>query len=119
FLVNQAYALDLPLVATNDVFFADPAMHEAHDVLLAISEGGYVATQDRRRVTPDHDFKSGRDMEDRFADLPEAIHNTAIIARRCAFRPVGRKPILPRYHAEAGRTEAEELAAQARAGLEA
>ncbi len=118
FLVNEAYALDLPLVAASDVFFSDPSMHEAHDVLLAISEGGYVASEDRRRVTRDHDFKSGREMEDRFADLPEAVENTARIARRCAFRPLSRAPILPRYASE-GRTEAEELAEQARAGLEA
>ncbi len=118
YLVNEAYALELPLVATNEVFFADPGMHEAHDVLLAISEGGYIQSEDRRRVTMDHDFKPGREMEERFADLPEAIRNTAIIARRCAFRPLPLNPILPRYASE-GKTEAQELAEQARAGLDA
>ena len=47
-----------------------------------------------------------------FADLPEAVENTVEIARRCAFRPRKRKPILPRFAED----EVEELRRQARAG---
>ena len=50
-----------------------------------------------------------------FADLPEAVENTVEIARRCAFRPKKRKPILPRFADD----EVEELRRQARAGLDA
>ena len=56
-------------------------------------------------------------MRELFADLPEAIDNTLEIARRCAFMPPERKPILPAFRAKAA-DEAEELRDQAREGLE-
>ena len=74
----------LPIVATNDVYFADAGMHEAHDALLCIAEGRMLAEQDRRRVTPEHWFKPAAAMRALFADLPEACDNTLAIARRCA-----------------------------------
>ena len=117
-LVDLAYRHDLPLVATNDVYFADAAMYEAHDALLCIAEGTYLNQSDRRRLTPDHRFKSAEEMRALFADMPEAVDNTLVIARRCAYRPEPVEPILPPYPTEAGRDEAEELRAQAAAGLE-
>jgi len=117
-LVDLAYRHDLPLVATNDVYFADVGMHEAHDALLCIADGTYLSQSDRRRLTPDHRFKSAEEMRALFADLPEAIDNTLVIARRCAYRPEPVDPILPPYPTEVGRDEAEELRAQAETGLE-
>jgi len=119
FLINEAYARRLPLVATNEAFFPAPEMHEAHDALLAIAESAYLDTPDRRRVTRGHDFKSSREMREIFADLPEALDNTVEIARRCAFRPRTGAPMLPGYDTAGGRSEAEELASQAREGLDA
>ncbi|WP_449375873.1 DNA polymerase III subunit alpha, partial [Bosea thiooxidans] len=72
----------------------------------------------RRRVTPEHYFASRAEMQKRFADLPEALSSTIEIAMRCHWRVSTRKPILPRF-GEEGRDEAEELEAQARAGLAA
>ena len=118
-LVAFAYDNDVPLVATNDVQFKTAAMWRAHDALLCIEGGAFVDQEDRRRVTPEHWFKSADDMRRLFADLPEACDNTLEIARRCAFMVKKRDPILPSFPTEAGRTEAEELAAQARAGLRA
>ena len=118
-LIDLAYEFELPLVATNDVFFADAGMYQAHDALLCIAESRYVAEAERRRVTPDHRFKSAAEMRALFADLPEAVDNTLVIARRCSYllRPI--KPILPPFTEAigAGRSEAEELRAQAHAGL--
>jgi DNA polymerase-3 subunit alpha len=116
-LVGFAYANDVPLVATNDVQFKAAAMWRAHDALLCIEGGAFVDQEDRRRVTPEHWFKPATDMRRLFADLPEACDNTLEIARRCAFMVKKRDPILPSFPTEAGRTEPEELAAQARAGL--
>ncbi|MFD1190571.1 DNA polymerase III subunit alpha [Phenylobacterium conjunctum] len=118
-LVAFAYANDVPLVATNDVYFAAKAMYDAHEALLCIADGAFISQDERRRVTDEHWFKPAADMRALFADLPEACDNTVDIARRCAFMVKKRDPILPRFPSDAGRTEAEELAHQAREGLKA
>jgi len=94
--VEMAYTMDIPLVATNDVFFPKTEMYEAHDALICIAEGAYVDQQGpRRRLSPQHYFKSQQEMVTLFADLPEAVENTEEIAKRCAFQAYKRAPILP------------------------
>ncbi len=113
-MLDMAYAMALPIVATNDVYFPDSKMYEAHDALLCIADGAYVDQQTpRRRLTPQHYFKTEGEMAALFADLPEALENTIEIARRCAFATYKRKPILPRFADD----EVEELRRQAHAGL--
>ncbi len=115
-LVEMAYDMDLPLVATNDVYFPKPDMYEAHDALICIAEGAYVDQQEpRRRLTNQHYFKSPAEMVTLFADLPEAIDNTIEIAKRCAFQAYRRDPILPRF----AENEVEELRRQSQEGLRA
>ena len=116
-LVAWAYDEDVPLAATNDVFFAKPENWRAHDALLCIADGAFVGQEDRRRATPDHGFRSAAAMRQLFADLPEACGNTLEIARRCAFMVRKRDPILPRFPTREGLTEEDELARQAREGL--
>ena len=116
-LVEFAYANDVPLVATNDVYFATPDLFKAHEALLCISDSTFMGIEDRRKVTKDHWFKPAKQMREIFADLPEACDNTLEVARRCAFMVDKRDPILPRFDTGAGRNEAEELAWQAREGL--
>ena len=118
-LVAWAYEMHVPLVAANDVYFDKAKMHEAHDALLCIADGAFVGQEERRRVTAEHWFKPAADMRALFADLPEACDNTLDIARRCAFMVPKRDPILPRFPTEGGRSEADELAHQAREGLKA
>ena len=117
-LIDLAYALDLPLVATNDCYFADPSYYEAHDVLLCIAEGATQSETNRRRLTPEHYFKSPAEMRVLFADLPEACDNTLVIAQRCAYMPEPRAPILPPFPTASGRSAEDELRANAAAGLE-
>ncbi len=117
-MLDLAYDLDVPLVATNDVMFADETMHEAHDVLMCIAGGATIDRRDRRRVTPHHGFASPETMAARFADLPEAIANTLTIARRCAVTSPIRTPILPPFPVAGGWGEDDELRRQAREGLE-
>jgi DNA polymerase-3 subunit alpha len=112
--VEMAYAMDLPLVATNDVYFPKTSIYEAHDALICIADGAYVdQNEPRRRLTPQHYFKSQQEMVTLFADLPEAIANTVEIAKRCAFKAYTRDPILPKF----ADNEIEELKLQAHAGL--
>ncbi|MGF1464282.1 MAG: DNA polymerase III subunit alpha [Maricaulaceae bacterium] len=117
--LDLAYRYGLPLVAGNDPHFARAEQYEAHDALLCMAEGTYRAVEDRRMVTPEHWFKPGAAMVETFADLPEALLNTAEIAQRCAVRAHTRKPLLPRFDAGEGRDEAAELRVQAEAGLAA
>jgi DNA polymerase-3 subunit alpha len=116
-LIDIAYARNLPLVATNECFFGNAGMYEAHDALLCIAAGRYVNEDDRPRVTAEHRFKSAEEMTALFADLPEAVANTVEIARRCAYRPVKRKPILPDFPVPEGHSAQEELRRLAHAGL--
>src|SRR6187431_2030134 len=122
-LLNLAYDLDVPIVATNEPYFATQEDFEAHDALLCIAEGSYVAVDDRRRLSPEHYFKTAAEMRRLFADLPEALDNTIEVARRCAFRPEERMPILPPFltggaaTTALAETEAAELRRQSEAGL--
>jgi len=116
--LDLAYRHELPLVATNEVFFSDKTMFEAHDILLCVAEGVQVSNADRRRVTPEHRFKSADEMRTLFADLPEAVDNTLVIARRCAFLLEARSPFLPAFPTSSEESETEALRKQAEAGLE-
>jgi DNA polymerase-3 subunit alpha len=112
-LIELAYAHDLPLVATNLACYAEPHFHAAHDALLCIANSTYIDNNDRPRSSSEAWLKSGPVMAELFADLPEAIVNTSVIAQRCAVSAPQRKPILPRL----GDNEDEQLCADARAGL--
>jgi DNA polymerase-3 subunit alpha len=122
-LIDLAYSKGLPLVATNEPYFATSDDYEAHDALLCIAGGHLVAETDREQLTPDHRFKTRAEMAVLFADLPEALASTLEIAERCSFRPTTRKPILPRFTVGAGSgsdaatDEAAELKRQAEEGL--
>ncbi|MGB4106648.1 MAG: DNA polymerase III subunit alpha [Alphaproteobacteria bacterium] len=117
-LIDLAYKHNIPLVATNDCYFSDPEIYEAHDALLCIADGRYVTEENRRKVTPDHYFKSADEMIELFKDVPEAIQNTIVIAQRCSYLLQPINPILPAFETEGGRSEFEELEAQAQEGLE-
>lgn len=114
-LLDWAYDTDTPIVATNDVYFPKREMYEAHDALICIAEGRYVTEADRRRLTPEYHFKSPEQMVALFDDLPEAVEATVEIARRCAYRPRMRDPILPKF----ADNEIAELRRQSKEGLDA
>ena len=122
-LVDLAYAKGIALVATNEAFFATGEDYEAHDALLCIAEGRLLAEAERRHLTIEHRFKTRAEMMALFRDLPEALASTVEIAERSSFRPVARKPILPRFSVtgqEAGAggvDEAVELRRRATQGL--
>jgi DNA polymerase III subunit alpha len=113
-LIDLAYALDLPLVATNPAQYAEPSFHAAHDAMLCIANSTYVENADRPTSSPHAWLKSGPMMAELFADLPEALANSAVVATRCAVAAPKRKPILPRL----GNDEDEMLARDAHAGLD-
>src|SRR5215218_8455244 len=122
-LIDIAYTKGLPLVATNEPYFAASDDYEAHDALLCIAGGRLIAETEREQLTPDHRFKTRAEMAVLFADIPEALASTVEIAERCSFRPMTRKPILPFFtvgaaaSSDAAAVEAAELKRQAEEGL--
>lgn len=112
-LIELAYNHNIPLVATNDVMFSDRAMYDAHQVLMCIAKGRYINEGGDENFTPHHYFKSPLEMQELFSDLPEAIENTALIAKRCSVMAQSRDPMLPKTK----ENEAEELIIQAKEGL--
>ena len=117
-LIDLAYARNLPLVATNPSCFAEAKFGDAHDAMLCIASSSYVDSEERPRSCPHAWMKPAAAMRELFADLPEAIENTLVVAQRCAVSAPARKPILPTLAGDlAG--EAELLRHDARAGLEA
>jgi DNA polymerase-3 subunit alpha len=114
-LIDLAYQRDFPIVATNPAAYVDPCFHAAHDAMLCIAQSAYVESAERATSSPDTWLKDGEMMAELFADLPEALANTIVIAQRCAVAAPKRRPILPRL----GEDEDEQLRHDARAGLEA
>ncbi len=111
-LLALAHQHGVPIVATNPAQFLSPDGHEAHDVMLCISEGSYLETADRRRSNPRHYLPTAAEMQDRFADLPEALANMEVVARRSAFALKKRDPVLPKLvpDADAERATLEQMA---------
>lgn len=115
-LIDLAYTRNLPLVGTNPANYAEPDFFEAHDAMLCIADGEYIESEDRRKSSRDAWIKTGRQMAEIFSDIPEAIVNTVVIAKRCGVGAPRRNPILPSL---AGDLEAEkqQLRDDAKAGL--
>lgn len=117
-LIDLGLKHNIPFVATNDVYFLDQSMHEAHEVLLCISEGKYISEDDRRTSCTEYCFKSQDEMEELFSDLPEAIENTIKIAKRCSVKSEERKIMFPHYKVSLGNDEPSELSIIAHQGLD-
>jgi len=94
-LIKMAMERNLPMVATNPACFAEPIFHQAHDAMKCIAQSTYVESDDREKPSAHLWIKSAQVMEELFADIPEALENTVVIAQRCAYSPPRRAPILP------------------------
>jgi len=95
FLLKISDDFSLPIIATNEVYYLDKEMHEAHDAYLCIGEKTYVNVKDRRKYSDSHYLKSSKEMYELFKDLPEALENNANFPFRVSYRPRNSLPILP------------------------
>ena len=102
FNLNQSLKLEIPLIATNEVFYIDKEMHEAHDALICIKNKTYVNEKNRVKFSNHHYIKTSLEMMELFSDLPEALENNYNFPFRCSFRPQFSKPILPNISSEKG-----------------
>ncbi len=94
--------LQIPIIATNEVFYLDKEMHEAHDALICIKDKTYVNEKSRIRFSDQHYLKNDNEMSELFVDLPEALENNYNFPYRCSFKPICSKPILPNISSEKG-----------------
>ena len=95
FLLNFAKKLDLPIIATNEVYYLDKDMHEAHDAYLCIGEKTYVNIKERRKYSNQHYLKNSEEMHELFKVLPDALKNNENFHLRISYRPKNSSPILP------------------------
>ena len=116
--INLAYKYNIPLVATNEVFFLDEDMYEAHDALVCISAGEYVANENRRKFSINNRLRSEAEMVELFSDLPEAVNNTVRIAKLCNFLSKKVNPLLPIFECPQGKTQDEFITEEAYRGLD-
>ena len=102
FNLSKSLTLEIPIIATNEVYYIDKTMHEAHDALICIKNKEYVNEKNRVRLSDQHYLKNNSEMSELFADLPEALENNYNFPYRCSFRPIFSKPILPNISSEEG-----------------
>ncbi len=95
FNLKKSLDLEIPIIATNEVFYLDQDMHEAHDALICIGNKTYVNEKNRLRLSDQHYLKTNLEMLSLFADLPEALENNYNFPFRCSFRPLFSNPVLP------------------------
>jgi DNA polymerase-3 subunit alpha len=105
-LIKVARQLNLPLVATNDVHYLEVGDAQAQDALLCVQTRKLLSDEKRMKMIdkPDFYFKSTEEMSELFADLPEAIANTAVIANRCNVEIPTGKLIFPSYELPDGKS---------------
>ncbi|WPX96296.1 DNA polymerase III subunit alpha [Candidatus Bandiella woodruffii] len=116
FLATVALEKSIPIVATNPAQYINQTMQDALDALICITEGRYLIEDDRNKAGSESYFKSKRQMEELFSDVPEAVRNTELIAKKCSFLLKESKPLLPKF-LNSNQDEAEELKQQATKGL--
>jgi DNA polymerase-3 subunit alpha len=100
--LKQSHEIQIPLIATNEVFYLNKDMHDAHDALTCIGTKTYVNDKNRIKYSDQHYLKSNEEMSKLFADLPEALENNYNIPFRCNYKPEFTKPVLPNISSEKG-----------------
>ena len=102
FNLSKSLDLEIPLIATNETFYIDKSMYEAHDALICIKNKTYVNEKNRPKYTNQHFLKSDSEIKELFSDLPEALENNYNFPFRCNFKPSFSQPILPNISSEKG-----------------
>ena len=118
YLLNISKSLNLPLIATQEVFYLNENMYEAHDALVCIGEKSFVDDKNRFRYSNQHYLKSQEELEKLYSDIPEALENNYNIHLRFNFKPKKSKPILPSIANKENSSPEEELSKLAKKGLE-
>ncbi|MBD1165708.1 DNA polymerase III subunit alpha [Pelagibacterales bacterium SAG-MED10] len=117
FNLKKSSDLEIPIIATNEVYYLNKDMHEAHDALICIGNKTYVNEKNRLKLSDQHYFKNNSEMSELFSDLPEALENNYNFPLRCNFRPLFSNPILPNISQDKGGDADEILKIESLEGL--
>ncbi len=117
YLLKLSDNFDVPIACSNDIYFLDNSMYEAHDTLNCISQGTNIDDTNRLKTNKECYFKDSLNMRNTFIDKPEAITNTINIAKRCSFILEEKKPNLPNISSGAKNDEISMLKTLAEKGL--
>jgi DNA polymerase-3 subunit alpha len=117
-LLKLAKDLNIPLLATNDLHYTYKEDEQAHAALLCIQSGSMLADPKRFKFENDEFYlKSGKQMRDLFAEIPEACDNTLLIAERCDISFREGENLLPQFPVPKGETEESWLEKEVARGL--
>ena len=94
-LIKLAKEYGIKLVCTNDCHFVDQENAEAHDHLLCLSTGKELNDPTRMLYSKQEWFKTREEMNDIFADVPEALSNTLEILDKVETYSIDHAPIMP------------------------
>jgi DNA polymerase III subunit alpha len=117
YLLKIASLFDLPIIASQEIYYISPDMAEAHDALICIGEKRFVDDQSRFRYSNEHYLKNNKDLQKLYEDLPEALINNYNFPLRFSFKPKKSKPILPSISNGKNTSVEKELISQAKKGL--
>jgi len=117
YLLNVSKSLHLPLIASQEVFYLNEDMYEAHDALVCIGEKNFIDDKNRFKYNNQHYLKSNEELIKLYSDLPEALENNYNFHLRFNFKPKKSKPILPSIASKDSGSPEEELSKLAKIGL--
>ena len=118
YLLSLSSLHNLPLIASQEVYYLDPNMAEAHDALICIGEKQFIEDQNRFRYSQEHYFKTANELEKLYEDIPEALENNYNFPLRFNFKPKKSKPILPSISNNKNISAVDQLIKQAKEGLD-
>jgi len=117
FIINLSKENQIPLIATQEVFYLKEEMHEAHDALVCIGQKNFVDDPNRIKFSSQHFAKKNEDISILFNDIPEALENNYNFPFRFSFKPKKTSPVLPTIKTDVNVSVEDELLKQANLGL--
>ena len=117
YIIKLSGLNQIPLIATQEVFYIKKDMYEAHDALICIGQKNFVDNPNRQKFSDQHFIKKNEDITVLFNDIPEALENNYNFPYRFNFKPKKSAPVLPTIKTEKNITVEDELSAQAKKGL--
>jgi DNA polymerase-3 subunit alpha len=117
YLLNISSEYDLPLIASQEVYYLEHNMAEAHDALTCIGEKKFIDDQNRFRLSDQHYLKNNEEIKKLYEDIPESLVNNFNFPLRFNFKPKKSKPILPSISNDHNISPVNALTVQAKEGL--